>query len=100
MSSSDQTKSLPSRGPSTGELERSSSQVRPKAGFTRFDYVNPDAPKGGTLLIDGAKINSPEVPAGIVEIVVSGGMFQRWMGTATLASDVTNVVNTSNLTRR
>jgi hypothetical protein len=58
------------------------------------------APKGGTLLIDGAKINSPEVPAGIVEIVVSGGMFQRWMGTATLASDVTNVVNTSNLTRR
>jgi hypothetical protein len=65
------------------------------------------APKGSTLLIDGVKINSPEVfttgievPAGIVEIVVSGGMFQRWTGTATLASDVTNVVNTSNLTRR
>jgi hypothetical protein len=65
------------------------------------------ASRDSTVLVDGVKVEDRNifttgivVPAGILDLSVSAGAFQRWTGTATVTTDVTTMIDVAGSRRR
>jgi hypothetical protein len=65
------------------------------------------AARNAAVVLDGVKIEDRNifttgsvVPAGIFDLSVNGGLFQRWSGTATISPDVTTEINVAVPVRR